>query len=40
MKDWPWYYFVLIAVLIAAIFYMGLYKPRDTKLKTLSLIHI
>ena len=33
MKDWPWYYFVLIAVLVFALFYIGLYKPQDSRLK-------
>jgi len=35
MKDWPWYYFVLIAVLVFALFYIGLYKPQDNRLKIL-----
>jgi type IV pilus assembly protein PilO len=35
MKDWPWYYFVLIAVLIFAVFYMGMYKPRNGRITDL-----
>jgi type IV pilus assembly protein PilO len=35
MKDWPWYYFLLIAVLVFAVFYMGLYKPQSSRLKDL-----
>jgi type IV pilus assembly protein PilO len=35
MKDWPWYYFVVIAVLIFVAFYMALYRPRNAELRDL-----
>ena len=32
MKDWPWYYFVVIAVLILGFFYLLYYKPKNNEL--------
>ncbi len=32
MKDWPWYYYVLIAVLVFAFFYILYYKPKKNEL--------
>ncbi len=35
MKDWPWYYFILIAVLILGFFYLLYYKPKSNELNSL-----
>ena len=35
MKDWPWYYFVGISVLVLAFFFMLYYKPKASHLNDL-----
>jgi type IV pilus assembly protein PilO len=35
MKDWPWYYFIIIAVLILGFFYLLYYKPKSSELHAL-----
>lgn len=35
MKDWPWYYFILIAVVILGFFYFLYYKPKSSELHSL-----
>lgn len=32
MKDWPWYYFVVLGVLILGLFYLLYYKPKNNEL--------
>jgi len=32
MKDWPWFAYVLIAVIILGLFYFVYYKPKDEEL--------
>ncbi|MCJ7681235.1 MAG: type 4a pilus biogenesis protein PilO [Candidatus Aminicenantes bacterium] len=33
MKNWPWYYFVLIVVLVIGFFYLLHYKPKSVELR-------
>jgi len=35
MKNWPWYYYVLIGILILGLFYIAYYKPRNAHLKSI-----
>lgn len=35
MKNWPWYGYVLLAVVILGLFYMFYYKPKNQELKSL-----
>ena len=33
MKDWPWFAYVLIAIIILGLFYFIYYKPKNEELK-------
>jgi Tfp pilus assembly protein PilO len=35
MRDWPWFAYVLIAVLILGLFYFVYYKPKDEEFKSI-----
>jgi len=35
MKDWPWYYFIVIAVLVLGFFYLLYYKPKSSELSSI-----
>jgi Tfp pilus assembly protein PilO len=35
MRNWPWYGYLLLAVIIFGLFYMFYYKPKDQELKNL-----
>ncbi len=35
MKDWPWYGYIVIAVLIFGLFFFLYYKPKNEELKSL-----
>ena len=36
MKNWPWYGYLIFAVLIFAVAFLFYFKPQDTKLKALT----
>ncbi|MFQ6038090.1 MAG: type 4a pilus biogenesis protein PilO [Candidatus Aminicenantales bacterium] len=35
MRDWPWYSYVLVAIIILGLFYFLYYKPKNEDLKNL-----
>lgn len=35
MREWPWFAYVLIAVIILGLFYFVYYKPKDDELKNI-----
>ncbi len=35
MRDWPWFAYVLIAVIILGLFYFVYYKPKDEEFKNI-----
>lgn len=35
MREWPWFAYVLIAVIILGLFYFVYYKPKDDELKSI-----
>ena len=36
MKNWPWYGYLVFALVIAALAFFFYFKPQDAKLKTLT----
>ena len=36
MKNWPWYGYLIFAVLIFALAFLFYFKPQNTKLKALT----
>jgi Tfp pilus assembly protein PilO len=35
MREWPWFAYVLVAVIILGLFYFMYYKPKDDELKSI-----